>query len=57
MALLSQIFLAANQSLSYGCYNKTGVDKARSQTLVVANLSLSKVNREMKSSQIKIGLQ
>lgn len=36
-ASLSRIFPATNQSLSYGCYGKTGLDKAWSGMLVVAN--------------------
>lgn len=33
----SRIFLATNQSSSYGCYDKKGLDKVWSQTLFVAN--------------------
>lgn len=33
----SQIFLAVKRSLSYDCYNNTSLDKAFSQTLVIAN--------------------
>lgn len=33
----SRIFLAVNHTLSYGCYNKNGLEKAWSWTLVIAN--------------------
>lgn len=49
-ALLSRIFFTANQSLSYGYYNNSGLDKS-------LQTNLSEVNCEIKSSQIKVGLK
>lgn len=49
-ASLSWIFFTANQSLSYGYYNNSGLDKS-------LQTNLSEVNCEIKSSQIKFGLK
>lgn len=51
-----QTFLAANQPLSYGCYNNTGLNKAWSQTLVIANNFLG-CKFLIKLSMIKVRLQ
>lgn len=44
-ALWSPIFLAANQSLAYGCNKNMGMDKAWSQKLFVANQFISGKSR------------
>lgn len=49
--IFSQAFLAENLSLSFDFHKNTGLDKALSRTLVVAN-HLLKVNREIKSLRI-----
>lgn len=41
----SRTFLVANQQLMYGCFNMTGLDKAWSQTLVVANQFIGSKSR------------
>lgn len=56
-ALLLRIFVAGNQSMSFDCYNKMGLDKAKSQIFGVMNLSLSLENCKIKLPQIKVSLK
>lgn len=53
----SQIFLAVNQSFSYGCYNNIRVWMRFGRNHQLSRTNLSELNREIKSSRIKVGIQ
>lgn len=55
-ALLLQIFLDRNQSLSFDSYKK-GLEKAWLWKLVAIQFKLASGNRKIKSAWIKVGLQ